>query len=89
MLEYVIEGHDGSAKTTLAEGIKNNLKVLGYKCGVFSPFHIANSLIDEPDIYLYWKTGKEKAAIELLQKVIHSIRVQNLHLDVLIFDRRF
>jgi len=89
MLEYVIEGHDGSAKTPIAGGIKNNLTALGYQCEVFSPFHVANSLIDEPDIYLYWKTGKEKAAIELLQKVVHSIRVQNLHLDVLIFDRHW
>ncbi len=43
--------------------------------------------IDEDDIYIYWKTGREKIAVELLQKVIHSIRTQNFHLDVLIFDR--
>ena len=89
MLEYVIEGHDGSAKTPIAGGIKNNLTALGYQCKVYSPFHIANSLIDEDDIYVYWKTGREKTAVELLQKVIHSIRTQNFHLDVLIFDRHW
>ena len=92
MLEYVIEGHDGSAKTPVSLGVKKRLENMSYSVGLYAPFQIVNAQIPEVDIYLYWKKDETTSkALTLLSDVIKSNREDAIknNVDVVLYDRHW
>ncbi len=92
MKEYAIEGHDGSAKTPIAEQVKAKLLGTGISTEICSPFQIVNSRITEPDIFVYWSTPESaKKGIQLLETVIDEAREQARVRDtqVVLYDRHW
>jgi predicted ATPase len=92
MLEYVIEGHDGSAKTPIVDGVKNRLERAGLVVEVCAPFQVVNNQIEEEDIYLYWQNDEMTTkALELLSNAINYARqkAKDNGADILLYDRHW
>jgi len=92
MLEYVIEGHDGAAKTPVTLGVKKRLEELEYKVEICAPFQTANNIIPEPDIYMYWKNeDKAKEALTILSGIVDEsrTRAKERNVDIILYDRHW
>lgn len=90
MKEFSIEGHDGAAKTPIAEQVKEKLQHLGLAVELYAPFHIVKDKIPEKDIYFYWGDNeKTKQAISLLSEIVNSLRKNAIQrgVDIILYDR--
>jgi hypothetical protein len=89
MLEFALDGTDGSAKTPICEGVLSELTRKGIKSTSFDPFQEVRKLIPESDIYPYWKDGRAETALHLIQQVVEQCREDSLRkgIDVLLYDR--
>lgn len=90
MLELVIEGHDGAAKTPVALGLQERLQQVGYHGRVYAPFQLANQTVPEKEIYSYWGTRTEEV-IKILQRVLTEIKTEAVtdNLNFIIYDRHW
>ncbi len=88
MIEFVIEGHDGSAKTPIAEGVRDKLDELGYSVSLYEPFQLVKEKIPEEDIYFYWGDGRAKEAVNIIKGMIQEIRDNN-KANIVLYDRHW
>jgi thymidylate kinase len=91
MLEYVIEGHDGAAKTPIANGVKKELEKENLTVIVRNTFQMANALLNH-DIYHLWQNDDNaELAVNLLKLVVNNIRqeAQEKNADVILYDRHW
>ena len=90
--EFSIDGHDGAAKTPIAEGVKAQLEASGLRVKLCAPFHLANDCVPGGEIYPYWETDeKAQEAIDLLKNLIANFRreCQEEKIDVALYDRHW
>jgi hypothetical protein len=95
IVELVIEGHDGAAKTPIVNGVFQRLSEEGHKVKACAPFSEANSALGR-DIYEFWISGSKEKIIEglkILRGIVQKTRddfaktLNNEEVGVLIFDR--
>ncbi len=88
LLELVIDGHDGAAKTPVVEGVRERLIERGYSVGAYAPFQLVKKRIPEPNINSYWDDGRTGLAVDLLRGVIEEVRGTSTE-QVILYDRHW
>lgn len=89
--QVVIEGIDGSGKTTIAKELASLLSAEGLTTLTFAPYRLAEERIGA-DIYPMWGSpATAKAAIGVLRQVFHDCQKQaeDETADVVIYDRHW
>lgn len=92
MLEYAIDGHDGSAKTPILDGVRAALQAHGLKVHTVAIFHVVNARVSGGEVYPMWEQDESASeAVRMLKIAVEEARqeARNAGADVLLFDRHW